>query len=75
MKNFDSGKFKVGQRLMLRVGMKLIPVTFISLGPRIAKSVGKDTVTRDPEFAIVRNGCGDLITVKLADLQPAPPNR
>jgi hypothetical protein len=70
MKNFDSGPYKVGQRLFLRDGVKLIPVTFVSLGPRLAKSAGKETVTADPETAIIRYKNGDLLTVALANLQP-----
>ena len=70
MKNFDSGPYQVGQRLFLRDGVKLIPVTFVSLGPRLAKSAGKETVTGDPKTAIIRDKSGDLITVPLADLQP-----
>jgi len=73
VKNYDSGPYSVGQELLLHVGVKQVRVTFVSLGPRVGKAVGEDTVTHNPKTAIVRDACGDLLTVKLADLKPATP--
>lgn len=72
MKNFESGSFKVGEKLLHCAGAKSRTVTFVSLGPRLGKSVGKDTVTSVPETAIVRDKDDNLITVKLAELKPLP---
>ena len=66
MKNHD-GKFDVDQKLFYRVGDIDLPVTFLSLGPRM----GKGSVIRDAETAIVQDANGNMITVKLADLRPA----
>lgn len=74
MKNFDAQKFHVGQKLMYCAGTKIQTVTFVSMGPRIGKAAGKDTVTRPPQTAIVRDADDNLITVRLEHLRPLPPS-
>lgn len=56
-------------------GAKLQTVTFVSLGPRTGKTGnGSDeTILEPPQTAIVRDRNDNLITVKLADLKPLPP--
>lgn len=74
MKTHGSQPYNIGQSLLYRKGNQLHPVTFVSLGPRVAKGVGRDAVTSEPQSAIVRDASGDLMTVRLSDLQPAPRN-
>ena len=73
MKSFESGPFEVGQKLLYcPPGTKIQTVTFVSLGPRVGKSLGKvpDTVTLPPKTAVVKDRKGNLVTVNLADLKP-----
>ena len=76
MKNFESGTFKVGQKLLhcYSEKNKIQTVTFVSMGPRVGKRTNgsRDTVIGKSETAIVRDRQGDLLTVKLADLKPHP---
>jgi hypothetical protein len=74
LKNFDSGQFEVGQKLLHCAGKKIRTVTFVSLGPRLGKGVGEDAVTNAPQSAIVRDKDGNLVTVNLADLKPVKEN-
>lgn len=71
MKNLDPGKFQVGQNLCYRVGKIDLPVTFLSYGPRMGKTAGKDTILHNPQTAIVRDANGNFITVRLDDLRSA----
>jgi hypothetical protein len=75
MKNSESGPFTVGQTLMHCAGTQIQFVTFVSPGPRGARAGNgaKDTILTPPQTAIVRDRHGDLITVNMADLKPAPP--
>jgi hypothetical protein len=75
MKNFDSGPFSVGQQLLHCAGTKIHTVTFVSLGPRVAKGAGRDMVTGNAQTAIVRDRHGHLITANLADLKPVPTSK
>lgn len=75
MKGADSNPFHVGQTVLHQDGKTLHPVTFVCCGPRVGKAAGKDTVTTDPQNAIVRDENGDLLTVRLAELlQPESRN-
>lgn len=70
----DEKIFKKGQKLLRRVGTKLIPVTFLMPGPRLAHPVGKDTVTRAPKTAIVVLEDGAVVAVPVAELEAAGSN-
>jgi len=76
MKNFHSGPFQIGQKLLYCSSEtnKIQTVTFVSLGPRVGKTTNglKDTVIGSSKTAIVRDRKGDLMTVKLSDLNPHP---
>ena len=75
VKSFESGPFQVGQKLLYCSGTKIQTVTFVSLGPRMAKggNGARDTILGPPQTAIVRDRSDSLLTVNLSDLKPLPP--
>ena len=62
--------FKRGQKVLRRVGNKLVPVTFLMAGPRMVISAGKEAMTKQAITAIITLEDGALLTVPIDELKP-----
>ena len=67
----DGKSFKRGQRLLRKVGNKVMPVTFLMPGPRLGQLLGTDTITHDSQTAIVVQEDGAVIAVPVDELKLA----
>jgi hypothetical protein len=65
------GSFHRGQKLLRRVGNKLVPVTFLMAGPRMVVSAGKEAITKQATTALITLDDGAVLTVPIDELKPA----